>query len=82
MLRTSLRSLLQLGVHHKLVTPISPVPIVSGITLKDGYSSFIFPIGSVVYRSWSKYDHDVFSDHISDLEDEKVDKAFGVAIRL
>jgi len=53
--------------------------VVSGITFKDGYLSNRFPIGSVVYRSWSKYDHDAFSDHISDLEDDKVDKAFGVA---
>ena len=53
--------------------------VASGITLKDGNSSFTFPAGSVVYRSWAKYDHDAFSDHISDLEDDKVDKAFGVA---
>ena len=52
---------------------------ISGLTFIDGDDTFEFPVGSRVARVWSKYDHDAFSDHISDLEDDKVDKAFGVA---
>ena len=53
--------------------------VVSVLTFIDGDDTSEFPAGSRVARVWSKYDHDTFSDHISDLEDDKVDKAFGVS---